>query len=239
MKRLATLVRDDNLDLYLLAVVALVFTVLGSVGLADTSVLISVTLAVLALLAFSQIKSRKQVAAVAAEAGLLRDDFPADLPARRAGARDFLFIGRSMARTANTMRGDLRRMLAAGARVRVLVVDPGDEVMVASSARHSGADVDPALLAGRIRSVLAELAHLRETTGGDLQIRVAGFVPSIGVNAIDTATPGGLICVQHFEHRPEIESGPILTLRPHDGLWYQRFAAEAERMWNDGTPWPE
>ncbi|GAB1821481.1 hypothetical protein [Herbidospora sp. RD11066] len=233
MKRLAKLVRDDNLDLYLLALVALVFTVLGSVGLAETSVLISVTLAVLALLAFSQIKSRRQVADLVADHRLLRDDFPADLAARRARARDYLFIGRSMARTSNTMRFELRRILENGGRVRVLIADPDNDAVITAVALHSAGGADPALLAGRIRGVLAELDQIRST--GRLEIRLAGFVPSMGLQIID----GVYICAQRFEHRPAAESGPILALEPRDGAWFHRFAAEAERMWDDGTPWPE
>jgi hypothetical protein len=44
--------------------------------------------------------------------------------------------------------------------------------------------------------------------------------------------------LQHYEHRPTGESAPIFSLRPADGFWYEHFAAEAERLWQDGTPWP-
>ncbi|WP_061297339.1 hypothetical protein [Herbidospora cretacea] len=234
MKRLAKLVHDDNLDLYALALVALVFTALGVVGLAETSALISATLALLAFLAFSQIKSRRQVAGVVAERGVLREDFPPDLAARRARARDYLFIGRSMARTSNTMRGELREMLERGARIRVMMVDPESEPAIAAAALYSFSGSDPALLAGRIRGVLAELDHLRSLTGGNLEIRLTGFVPAMGLQIVD----GAYICAQRFEYHPPAESGPILALEPRDGVWFHRFAAEAERMWADGTPWP-
>ncbi|WP_212735336.1 hypothetical protein [Herbidospora galbida] len=233
MKRLADLVRDDNFDLYVLGLVALVFTVLGVVGLAETSVLISATLALLALLAFSQIKSRRQVAQLVADRSALREDFPPDLAARRARARDYLFIGRSMARTANTMRADLKALLESGARIRVMMVDPDDESVIAAAALIGYSGSDPALLAGRIRGVLAELDHLRSLTGGNLEIRLTRFVPSVGLQVVD----GQYICAQRFEHRPTGESGPILALEPRDGVWFHRFAAEAERMWDDGIPW--
>ncbi|NAS21265.1 hypothetical protein GT755_06135 [Herbidospora sp. NEAU-GS84] len=234
MKRLTRLVRDENLDLYLLGLVALAFTALGVVGLAETPVLLSATLALLALLAFSQIKSRRQVADLVADRRLLRDDFPPELAARRARARDYLFIGRSMARTANTMRADLKAMLESGARIRVMMVDPDNEPVIAAAALIGYSGSDPALLAGRIRGVLAELDHLRSLTGGNLEIRLTRFVPTVGLQVID----GVYVCAQRFEHRPPGESGPILALEPGDGLWFHRFAAEAERMWDDGVPWP-
>lgn len=49
-------ISDENLDLYILALVATAFTVLGVTGLSDVKTLSSV---VLAFLALSQIKSRK------------------------------------------------------------------------------------------------------------------------------------------------------------------------------------
>jgi hypothetical protein len=50
-------VSDDNLDLYVLTVAALGFTVLGATGISDVSWLLSMMLALLALLAFSQIRN--------------------------------------------------------------------------------------------------------------------------------------------------------------------------------------
>lgn len=100
------LVRDENLDLYLLGLVAPAFTVLGVVGLAETSVLISATLALLAMM-----------------------------------------------------------------------VDPDDEPVIAAAALIGYSGSDPALLAGRIRGVLAELDHLRSLTGGNLEIRLTRHVP--------------------------------------------------------------
>ena len=52
-------ISDENLDLYILALVATAFTVLGVTGLSDVKTLSSVVLALLAFLALSQIKSRK------------------------------------------------------------------------------------------------------------------------------------------------------------------------------------
>jgi hypothetical protein len=51
------------LDLYILALAALTFTILGFVGIADIKVLAS---GILALLAYSQIRSRRHIADIAA-----------------------------------------------------------------------------------------------------------------------------------------------------------------------------
>jgi hypothetical protein len=59
------IISDEYLDLYILAAAALTFTVLGAVGVADIKVLASVILALLAVLAYSQIRSRRHVADIA------------------------------------------------------------------------------------------------------------------------------------------------------------------------------
>jgi hypothetical protein len=90
IKRLAVaVVSDEYLDLYVLCLVALVFTVLGFVGVARSAALASVTLALLALIAFSQIRSRRHVADIARvqhydPLSVFLAKFPEDLDSRRA-----------------------------------------------------------------------------------------------------------------------------------------------------------
>jgi len=61
------IVSDEYLDLYLLAGPALAFTVLGFVGVVSIGVLASATLALLAVLAYSQIRSRRYYAGRSAD----------------------------------------------------------------------------------------------------------------------------------------------------------------------------
>jgi len=67
---------------------------------------------------------------------------------------------------------------------------------------------------------------------------VASFPPMIGVNAIDLGNPDAMIVVQHYEYKPVGEAAPIICLKAADGLWFEHYAAEANRMWEDGSPWP-
>jgi hypothetical protein len=120
----------------------------------------------------------------------------------------------------------------------VLLLDPTNSALVraASEDRPHGTPTDR--LKRRIEATLDELGNLRDTTGGELEIRVARFIPQMGINAIDVGSSDGLIVLQHYEHKPIGESAPIFSLSPADGFWYEHFAAEAERLWVDGTPWP-
>ncbi|MEO5875655.1 MAG: hypothetical protein ABIS86_15380 [Streptosporangiaceae bacterium] len=239
-RTLTRLTTDPNLDLYCLIVTALVFTVLGGFGVSDVKTLSSAVLALLALLAVSQIRSRNQLTALAAGRDRieLHTDFPEDYHARRSRARTFLFIGTTGTRTVQTMRHDLRRILTDGGSAKFLLIDPSDDRLVREAAFNQVTSPDPGRIRSRVQATLDELTHLRDTTGGDLEIRVSTFVPNIGFNGIDLDTRQGAILLQHYEHRPESEPAPILYLGRGDGRWYDHYTAEALRIWDDGLPWP-
>ncbi len=242
---IASLIKSDNVDLYVLVIGAGVYTVLGARGIASAQILSAVILACLATLAFSQLKMRRQVTAIARSSSpdpssLFRTTFPDELIERRGRANTFLYIGVSMTRTVQTSKDDIKRILSNGGRVRVLLLDPTNEALVHAADQHNPTTLDVDRLSARIRTSLDELGFLRDSTRGSgvLEIRVAAFVPRLSMNGIDLESGDGLLCVQHYEHRPQGEPSPIFSLAPRDAFWFQRFAAEAERIWESGTPWP-
>jgi hypothetical protein len=239
-RSLVRVITDDNLDLYLLGVVALVFTVLGATGISDVKTLSSV---VLALLAFSQNRSRRLTEQVrrchqASPTALFQRGFPADLISRRSGAFDILLIGYSMTRTVQGMRSEMLSILEAGGRIRVLVLDPTDEALIEVADRRSSRGLGPDRLRQRILTTLEDLIALQGRTTGRLEVRVASRVLSAGFNCLDVSGPRGLVCVQHYEYYPVDEAAPVFVLDPRDAPWYQHFVAEAERLWDAGAAWP-
>lgn len=242
-RALTRIVNDDNLDLYLLGSVALVFTVLGITGISDVRTTSAVVVALLALLAFSQIRSRRLLEQIRAEgrggaSALLSREFSPDLIGRRAQANDMLLVGLTMARTVHGMRADMSSILVAGGRIRVLVLDPTDEPLIAAADLRNAVSLGPDKLRARVMTTLDDLVSLRERVGGRLEVRVSSTLPASGFNCLDAGTERGLVTVQHYEYRPTGEAAPILALTPTDGAWYQHFLAEAERLWDAGTDWP-
>lgn len=242
-RSLIRVINDDNLDLYLLGTVALVFTVLGITGISDAKTSSAVVVALLALLAFSQIRSRRLMEQIRDEqrggaTALFSREFPADLIVRRAQAHDLLVVGLSLSRTVHGMRAEMATILAAGGRIRVLVLDPTDESLVEVADRRIAKSLGAGKLRSRIMATLDDLTALRERIGGRLEVRVSSVIPSAGFSCLDVAGARGLVVVQHYEHRANGEAAPIFTLRRADGAWYQHFVAEAERMWGAGAEWP-
>lgn len=238
------IVTDEYLDLYVLGGTALVFTVLGVTGISDAKVLSSVILALLAFLALSQIRSRRHLLDIAKAQrsdpfSLFRASFPDELVSLRATASSLTLMGVSMARTVQGgSRTELRQMLASGGTMRVLLVDPGNEELLRAASSQRPHASTPERLRKRIEATLDELTELRASTNGEVEIRVASFLPAMGINILNGDTQRGLIVVQHQEHRAPGEAAPIIQLRATDGYWYRHFLAEADRMWEDGSPWP-
>lgn len=240
---LTRVISDESLDLYILAVTAFIFTILGITGVSNVTDLASIILALLAVLALSQIRSRRHVAVIANAQhadplSIFSTTFPPDLTERRAAAADLLLIGMTMSRTVQASREDIRRVLLRGGQIRVLLIDPSNDELLAQAASNQRTSLSPQRLKARILGSLDELASLRDSTGGQLEIRVVPFIPTIGINAMDARSPGGVLVVQHYEHKPSGEAAPIICLKGKDGFWFNYFAAEAERLWEDGTPWP-
>lgn len=242
-RKLTNIINDDNLDLYLLATIAMVFTVLGATGVSDIKVLSSVVLALLAILALSQIRTRRLTEQIRKAqrpdpTALFKKTFDGEFHERRAGAFDLLLIGLSMTRSVQGMRADMVSILGKGGRIRVLVLDPTNESLTDAAEGLVTDNLGYGKLRERIRTSLDDLVTLRAVTNGRLEIRVSSSIPSAGFNCIDMTGQDGRIYVMHYEHRPPGEASPVFTLTRTDTPWFQHFADEAERLWNSGSSWP-
>jgi hypothetical protein len=209
----------------------------------DIKVLSSVLLALLAILALSQIRSRRLTEQIrkaqrSDPTALFRTTFPSDFNVRRAGAFDLLLIGLSMTRTVQGMRAEMVSILEAGGRIRVLVLDPTNDSLTDAAEGLVTANLGYGKLRERITTSLDDLATLRAITNGRLEIRVLSTIPTVGLNCLDVTSPNGRVYVMHYEHRPPGEASPVFELTPQDTPWFQHFVDEAERMWEDGTVWP-
>jgi len=240
----ARVVFDDYLDLYLLAATALVISILGLTAVVDVKILVSATLALLAVLAFSQIRSRRNVSEITKAQrpdplAVFRTEFPEDIESRRSSASSLLLIGLSMSRTVRGVsQASLRTILISGGSIRVLLLDPENHELVRAASRYRVHGITPDALKKRIQGSLDELKELSDSTSGNLEIRVTSYIPQMSINAIDIGRRNGFIVIQHYEYMPVAEPSPIFCLTRSDPIWFDHFVAEAERIWDAGVRWP-
>jgi hypothetical protein len=231
---------EDQFDLYALALVAFIFTLMGVTGIADIRTLSSVILAFLAVLATSQVRSRRMISDLARKypgsKQLLYVNPPMEMVSARSRASSILFIGVSMVKTLSQARDDIRRILLSGGRVRILLLDYRRSDLLETVKDHHPGDVAVGRIAESIKHSVTEMGFLWGEAGGFLEVRVADFVPRSGFRVFDSGSMSGEVYIQHYEYRPAQERPVVLRLQAADGQWYEYFVAEAERMWARGTP---
>jgi hypothetical protein len=252
IKQLAVrVVSDEYLDLYILGVAALTFTILGVVGVADIKVLASVTLALLAVLAFSQIRSRRHVAEAErlwedgtpwplapAEAlkrsarPVFKDQFGPELELSMNDARELLITGVTRNTLIMGRYNKFEDWLKKGCGIRILLIEPSSDAIVAAADRYY-AERSPDSTRNRIRHTLRLLGELKRSTNGNLSVRLTAHPLALGVIAVD-ATPdvrsdASALFAEYYTYQAPGE--PKFVLQPADGRWFENLYQEAEALW--------
>lgn len=230
-------------DVVTLIVVGLALSVLGLMGVAD-NLLSPVIVAMLGVLAFSQLKSRIQVSDVTEKWHRSRTDlflwnFPPEYKAAQSTvAHNYFFAGTTMNRTLPLMKENITRILKRDGVVRIILPDPTYkpllEMIAATRAPKRSEDIR-----SDIEYSLRSAEQLRLAGKGSLEIRTTQVLPSIGINAMDLGHPSKSIMVQMNEFSPEdgSERAPILYLTGADRAWFNHFEAQLERLWDGGQPY--
>lgn len=249
-RRLSRLTGRD-LEAYLVAGTALVVGLLGLIDLADPGTVSAVTLAALGLLVFDTMLGRRQLRRVrsdlstlgaALRAGgtatsadrVLQESVPGSaFDLGRAG--DLRLVGVTLNRTVRNHLAELRRQLAAGGMLKVMIIDP-DGPAAREAARRHGFDEDAEVFEHRLQPTLDLLRHLADTAGGRLEVRLLGFVPAFGLIMIDPETAGGRVLVDIYSHRPDGREAVVAMTAERDPIWFHHFRQEFDRIWQRGRP---
>lgn len=233
----------ENLDLWLLFIAALLFTMLGAVGLSSTQVLSSVVLGLLALLAVSQIRSREAAHRIlnvcnGRRTELFHSEFPdVYYEARKSATHSYSFAGLTMKRTLPTMEADIVRILSNGGAIKILLPDPDNDMLMRMVAASRRFREPPEGVAEAVRHSLDAAARIHDGSGRRPEVRTTSLLPRTGYNIIDADHPNALLMVQMYQVAPPAEPGPIFLIKPSDGQWFEHFNAEFKRLWDLGIDW--
>lgn len=160
-----------------------------------------------------------------------------DLEDRLKQARTIAINGITLSRTSDTMWPVFRDCVKGGGSVRLLVIDP-DHVAVELAARrfHKTQNAEP--IRREARHALDNFESLLSQPGatGQLEVKLAQFVPICGIWLIDVDTPRAEIWVEVYTYRATPE--PTFHLLPgRDGDWFDNFRTQFENMWIDAKVW--
>jgi hypothetical protein len=241
-----------NIDLYVTVVIAFAVSVLGVLGVVNLSVLVSATLATLALTTIGSFVSRRYVSnlatAIAELSTLMRRRELSSASADRMLSRsmsgldielpeikDVRLVGVTLSRTVRNHMAALEGILLAGGSVCIGIIEPRGEVLAEAARRSTIAD-SPEIFENRLRSTFDLVRQLVAIPNAKsrVEMRLLRFVPAFGLTVLDPDGEAGRIYVDIYSHRPA-GTEPVLTLlRYRDPRWYQHFLSEFERIWADG-----
>ncbi|MBO4209934.1 DUF5919 domain-containing protein [Micromonospora echinofusca] len=242
-----------SLEVYLTILVAAAVSLLNLFDVVDAELVATATLGILALIALDLLQNSQQVQRVGdalrelnAHAGSRsgpreRLIGPTDGTGRPVldRATDIRLIGVTLNRTIRSNLAELEQRLAAGALVRVAILDP-DGAAVREAARRNGVPEDAAVFEHRLRPTIDALRYLATCARppGRLEVRLLSFVPAFGMTLVDPDSADSSGTVDIYSHHPTGRE-LVLHLRPgQDPDLHRHFRAEFDRIWHSGRPAP-
>ncbi|MFV2086866.1 hypothetical protein [Micromonospora sp. LOL_021] len=244
---------SHRLDTVITVLLALALGLLGVLDVVDTATVAAATLGTLALLTTTVAGERRQLDQVVRRldgAVRLIRHLPAQpsggmsLRASTSGAdvdltdvEDIALVGVTLGRTLRNQVDQIASRLAAGARIRVALIDPATSVP-AEAARRATLPDDRDIFVNRARptlDLLRELARTARPGTGSLEVRLLPLVPASGMILLDADEETGRIHVDLYSHRPSAAE-PMMTLTTASLQWYRHFRDEFEHLWRHGRP---
>jgi hypothetical protein len=255
LARVGAELRDgQNLDLYFGGALALLVAGLDLFGVASTQLISAATLAILALLALSTLSSRRQTRdltrttrdlgdALARGSGgwTSADEFlqrrPPNLEDELGSAADIALAGATLSRTAREYASALSARAAAGARIRLVVMDPTTTAGEQAAAR-SWADVTADFYIARLKPTIDLVNLVAKSAAGTatVELRLIPFVPTFSLISLDSPSDDGRALIEIYSHKNP-GGGPVLWLTARrDPYWHNFFRRQFELLWDAGRP---
>ncbi|OIJ64033.1 hypothetical protein WN71_031905 [Streptomyces mangrovisoli] len=236
-----------NLEVYVTMAVSGVLAVLGVVGTVSIPVLMAATLATLTLLAGSALGTRRHIDDLSQElrqrgsdqvpaTNYLSADRPG-LPAEVATAQEIRVMGVTLARTLRNLYSVLEERVAAGAHVRIVLIDP-ETTAPLEAARRSTVSDRPDMFENRVRPSIDLLRVLAagSSAAGRVEVRLVPFVPAFGLVVLDGGGAAGRLYLDLYSHS-SANGDAVLRLVPHrDEPWFGHYRAEFDRVWEHSRP---
>lgn len=237
-----------NLDVYITIVIAVMVAILGTIGIADQTVVSSAVLATLALVSASMLANRRESEDI--RNILLRIDYAERLAERffkrkhdrsiiqkRVGnSRKAFFWGLTLTITIPFLKDEIERGLQAGLEARFLIMKPSSDAVRMAAFRTRDADIDR--LNHTLRTNLMHLADLvKRKPPGKLTVRVADYLPPWYLAAVDPHRSSGYMLVRLNSFRDPDASRPTFDLTvANDREWFQFFVEQFEAVWRVSEP---
>lgn len=235
--------RGENLDLYLTVAIAITVGILSITGLAPTNWIPSITLTVLALLAFSALQNRHyfqesllhstETSRKIRAADFLRLE-------QQLSDKDFAFAntiwisGITLTRTTREYMHIFGQRLVAGAEIRIALTDATKQNVLEEYSIRSVGDTNAKYWKNRLDTILTVIDATASVLGsrGKLEVGHVPFIQAFGLVLIDPDQPHGVCYVEIYHHKSSERQATFKLTKADDPYWFDHYKRQYEIVWS-------
>jgi hypothetical protein len=242
LKRIVSDIRKgENIDLYFFAFAALTLAALNGLGLAPKTLVESVTLALLGLLAAYSLGIRDRLNGIneklSGTKNLLCDEFPSNLKDTViVGSKELFIVGITLNRTITTFYSQLEQKLRDGQKIKILLVEPNSEATQLIPKRVYR-PISDQRLSDKILDTMALICSLHSLAPGSLEVKTINFPIPFGCFAADMESSDGSIYLEYYSYKTTRDLPCIVVSARTDPNWYNVYRTEILNLWNAGHIW--
>jgi hypothetical protein len=239
--------------------IALLFAVgvatLKMFGLVNLEMVLATVLGTLSLLAWGALGNRRELSELRAavvelseklnvdrSSGVAADRFfltdMTEFSEHLARATDIRLLGVTLSRMLARCGAELARRLRAGARIRVIILDPdGPGIRQAGLRLPVGAED---YFEQRLEVTIKQVKTLKMRYGqGELDVRLVPGVPPVAMSILDPESPLGRLYVEIYATE-WLRDHPVFCLHARrDGQYFHDYLEQFETLWESARPlWP-
>lgn len=227
--------KGENVDLYVVVLMAILFTTLGITGVGNERIISSVNVAVLGLLAIAMLQTRRTLEGIQTSSAFastrIRDEFPKEFPQHIEAAKEVVLVGVHHASIMNDHYGAFERMIRNGGVLKVLQSAPDGHACGMAALRFAGS-VDDDQERIRARSSLKVLTELQRIDPKCVTIKTFDYLFEYGACLINPSDWNAILYVQRYTFK--IYGGarkPKLVYQRADGQWFHLYHSEIFSFW--------
>lgn len=230
--------QGENIDLYLTVVAALTISVLNLAGVAPANLLPAITLAVLALLAITNLVNRHKLDDAIHNRSSVQffiENYPARVSDDIYNAKELWLVGSTLARTLINFGATLEAKLSRNERIKILLLDPNSDVV-----RHTNDSLLYPMTSEqyreRINTSLTTISQIAKKYPGRLEVRLLDRPIAFGTYAMNIDAPNGTMYVELYKYKTAFDE-PRFVLHKKDRHWFELYREQLLTLWKAAKPY--
>jgi hypothetical protein len=241
IKRIVSDIRKgENIDLYFFAFAALTLAILNGLGLASKTLVESITLALLGLLAVYSLGIRDRLSGIndklSGTKNLLRDEFPFEQKDTISSSKELFIVGITLNRTITTLYSELEQKLKNGQSIKILLVEPSSEATKLIPQRIYR-PISDKRLSEKILDTITLACELHSLAPDRFEIRTINFPIPFGCFASNIELKNGSIYLEYYSYKTSTDLPCVVVYEKIDPHWYNVYKTEVLNLWNASVKW--